>query len=297
MSRARTDKGSNVCSERRASDAHSSGKIVVHRCTDARSICQSATPCQIPALPARHHPRRFRSVSHFNIAGSDLRGSSPGQRGCPWHRSGKVPSAISLMFTKPLREFGLCIRLTASLRASTSFRARPIVRRGKLLVFGGCNSHPATGSLQPVAILLPTEWAVVCSRADLALANAGRSGIQWMGGFSSTFNLRPTGPRHGATNTQPARVEGRGRSGRSDGAEHELRCQFAKADPQGPGRPALRSKPLAGPRMRVVWAVCDMGGRTVATFDYADKAQAEKHIADLKAKGKGATSSGPSRNP
>ena len=37
----------------------------------------------------------------------------------------------------------------------------------------------------------------------------------------------------------------------------------------------------------MVWAVCDMGGRTVATFDYADKALAEQHIADLKAKGKG----------
>ena len=39
--------------------------------------------------------------------------------------------------------------------------------------------------------------------------------------------------------------------------------------------PALRSKPAAGPRMRVVWAVCDMGGRTVATFEYSEKALAE----------------------
>ena len=52
--------------------------------------------------------------------------------------------------------------------------------------------------------------------------------------------------------------------------------------------PPLRSKPVAGPRMRVVWAVCDMGGRIVATFDYADKTQAEQLIVDLKAKGKGA---------
>ena len=29
---------------------------------------------------------------------------------------------------------------------------RPSVRRGKVLVFSGCKSHPATGSLQPVAI-------------------------------------------------------------------------------------------------------------------------------------------------
>jgi hypothetical protein len=40
--------------------------------------------------------------------------------------------------------------------------------------------------------------------------------------------------------------------------------------------------------MRLVWAVCDMGGRTVATFEYARKAEAEAHIAELKARGKGA---------
>jgi hypothetical protein len=39
--------------------------------------------------------------------------------------------------------------------------------------------------------------------------------------------------------------------------------------------------------MKVVWAVCDLGGRTVATFDYADKAAAEARIAELKARGKG----------
>jgi hypothetical protein len=52
--------------------------------------------------------------------------------------------------------------------------------------------------------------------------------------------------------------------------------------------PPLRSKPVAGLRMRMVWAVCDMGGRTVATFEYAQKSDAEAHIAQLKAKGKGA---------
>jgi hypothetical protein len=39
--------------------------------------------------------------------------------------------------------------------------------------------------------------------------------------------------------------------------------------------------------MRMVWAVCDMGGRTVATFEYSQKSDAEAHIAQLKAKGKG----------
>jgi hypothetical protein len=39
--------------------------------------------------------------------------------------------------------------------------------------------------------------------------------------------------------------------------------------------------------MRVVWAVCDVGGRTVATFDYPSKADAEALVARLKAQGKG----------
>jgi hypothetical protein len=39
--------------------------------------------------------------------------------------------------------------------------------------------------------------------------------------------------------------------------------------------------------MRVVWAVCDVGGRTVATFDYPSKAEAEALAAKLKGQGKG----------
>lgn len=48
-----------------------------------------------------------------------------------------------------------------------------------------------------------------------------------------------------------------------------------------------RPKPTPAARMRVVWAVCDLGGRTVATFDYPCKADAEAFAADLKKKGKG----------
>ena len=48
-----------------------------------------------------------------------------------------------------------------------------------------------------------------------------------------------------------------------------------------------RSKPAEAPRMRVVWAVCDIGGRTIATFDYSDKPAAEARAAELKARGKG----------
>jgi hypothetical protein len=56
----------------------------------------------------------------------------------------------------------------------------------------------------------------------------------------------------------------------------------------GPRKEAeRRPKPAPTARMRVVWAVCDIGGRTVATYDYAQKADAEAHIARLKAEGKG----------
>ena len=65
----------------------------------------------------------------------------------------------------------------------------------------------------------------------------------------------------------------------------DTRSRRPPRDPNAP--PPLRDKPVSGPRTRVVWAVCDMGGRTVATFDYAQKADAERHIAELKALGKG----------
>lgn len=70
----------------------------------------------------------------------------------------------------------------------------------------------------------------------------------------------------------------------------------ARGIPLGPdsgSKPRTRSestgrpKAAASVRMRVVWAVCDIGGRTVATFDYTDKPAAEARAAELKAKGKG----------
>jgi hypothetical protein len=48
-----------------------------------------------------------------------------------------------------------------------------------------------------------------------------------------------------------------------------------------------RPQPAGAARMRLVWAVCDVGGRTVATFQYPCKAEAEALVAQLKAKGKG----------
>lgn len=80
---------------------------------------------------------------------------------------------------------------------------------------------------------------------------------------------------------------------------HELRAQAEAAEamgisntpataPKAPrATPERRPKPQAVPRMRVVWAVCDVGGRTVATFDYTAKAEAEAQAAALKARGKG----------
>jgi len=77
-------------------------------------------------------------------------------------------------------------------------------------------------------------------------------------------------------------------------AAAEAAEQMGISDQPGPRRPAkaqaepnLRKKPAAAPRMRVVWAVCDVGGRTVAKFDYVAKSDAEALIAKLKAQGKG----------
>lgn len=78
---------------------------------------------------------------------------------------------------------------------------------------------------------------------------------------------------------------------------HELRAAAEMAEALGINTPPekktrsepseRRPKPEAKGRMRVVWAVCDIGGRTVATFDYAQKADAEAAAAQLKARGKG----------
>src|SRR3954454_9653419 len=78
---------------------------------------------------------------------------------------------------------------------------------------------------------------------------------------------------------------------------HELRAAVEAAEALGLNTPSekktrsapteRRPKPAPTARMRVVWAVCDIGGRTVATFEYPRKAEAEAHAADLKSRGKG----------
>ena len=77
----------------------------------------------------------------------------------------------------------------------------------------------------------------------------------------------------------------------------ELRAQVEAAEALGLNTPPekkprsepseRRPRPEAHARMKVVWAVCDLGGRTIQTFDYPDKAAAEAFAAALKAKGKG----------
>ncbi|GAC1475787.1 MAG: hypothetical protein NVSMB9_28910 [Isosphaeraceae bacterium] len=76
----------------------------------------------------------------------------------------------------------------------------------------------------------------------------------------------------------------------------ELRIEAERAEALGVDTPPLkkkaapterRPKPVPQARQRIVWAVCDLGGRTVATYDYADKEEAEARIAQLKSAGKG----------
>jgi hypothetical protein len=77
----------------------------------------------------------------------------------------------------------------------------------------------------------------------------------------------------------------------------ELRAEAEAAEALGINTPPVRKprsepterrpKPAPAARMRVVWAVCDLGGRTVATFEYPRKADAEAFAAALKTKGKG----------
>ena len=81
---------------------------------------------------------------------------------------------------------------------------------------------------------------------------------------------------------------------------HDLRAEVEAAEArgipidQGPRKPSRprseptkRPSPGPGQRTRIVWAVCDIGGRTVASFDYVAKAEAEALIVELKARGKG----------
>lgn len=77
----------------------------------------------------------------------------------------------------------------------------------------------------------------------------------------------------------------------------EMRAQAEAAEKLGLNTPTERKpraepterrpKPAEKARMKVVWAVCDVGGRTVASFDFPNKADAEALVAQLKAKGKG----------
>lgn len=74
----------------------------------------------------------------------------------------------------------------------------------------------------------------------------------------------------------------------------DLRAQVEAAErlgiptntPRKPRSEPSPTRPVVEPtrRMKLVWVVCDLGGRTVQTFDYADKPQAEAFAAERKAK-------------
>ncbi len=74
----------------------------------------------------------------------------------------------------------------------------------------------------------------------------------------------------------------------------DLRAQVEAAERLGLNTPPERKprsapsesrpKPEAHQKMKLVWTVCDLGGRTIQTFDYTDKAQAELFAAERKAK-------------
>jgi hypothetical protein len=77
-----------------------------------------------------------------------------------------------------------------------------------------------------------------------------------------------------------------------------MRAEYEAAEARGlvsktsqTGRKAkeqtARERPAAQPRLKVVWNVCDQGGRVVGTFPYNQKAEAEAHAEALKARGKG----------
>jgi hypothetical protein len=48
-----------------------------------------------------------------------------------------------------------------------------------------------------------------------------------------------------------------------------------------------RERSQSSGRMKVVWEVCDVGGRAIATYEYPLKADAEAHAARLIERGKG----------
>ncbi len=57
-----------------------------------------------------------------------------------------------------------------------------------------------------------------------------------------------------------------------------------KSERKDETRPTRSSGP---PRLKVVWSVCDIGGRMLQQFDYSQKSEAEALVARLIEKGKG----------
>ncbi len=72
---------------------------------------------------------------------------------------------VEAFLTSALDATGKDATAVASALVQCALGVRPSVRREKVLVSSGCNSHPATGSLQPVAIGAAVEPFVPPSAA------------------------------------------------------------------------------------------------------------------------------------
>ena len=70
-----------------------------------------------------------------------------------------------------------------------------------------------------------------------------------------------------------------------DDEEVERKPKKKKAAPKSKAKSTKAAKPAA--RMRIVWHVVNDAFKTVATFDYTQKAEAEVKAEELNAKGKG----------
>ncbi|HYK12189.1 MAG TPA: hypothetical protein VEV39_15420 [Gemmatimonadales bacterium] len=86
-------------------------------------------------------------------------------------RGGATIAAIASRDTDG-RSVGIMAIVEALFEQVAKMGTIAIVRRAKVLVFSGCNSHPATGSLQPVAI----GAAVEVTKPSEPPRNMGRSG-------------------------------------------------------------------------------------------------------------------------
>jgi hypothetical protein len=72
-----------------------------------------------------------------------------------------------------------------------------------------------------------------------------------------------------------------GRAAAEARAADEEKVEKKKAAESAPKSPAKKRKKVTSGRMKLVWGIHNSSGRAVKTFEYADKASAEKETARL----------------